>query len=42
MFADFDFCSHVTSVFHPEMDHVAFLREDRQQLLNEIVEWTNS
>ena len=40
MFSDVDMKDQVSSVFYPNMDHVAFLCEDRKQLLDGLVDWT--
>jgi len=40
MFADVKFNQFVSTIFFPEMDHVAFLEEDRQQLIDDVTKWT--
>lgn len=40
MFADVEFNQYVSTVFFPDMDHVAFLEEDRKRLIDDIVGWT--
>lgn len=39
MFADVKFNKYVSTVFFPDMDHVAFLEEDRATLVNDVVRW---
>jgi hypothetical protein len=42
MFADVDFKDNVSTKFLPHLDHVAFLCEDRKQLIDELCEWTTA
>lgn len=40
MFADVDFKGNVSIEYYPHMDHVAFLVEDRKELVDALVAWT--
>lgn len=41
MFSDVEFNQYVSTVFYPEMDHVAFLEEDRRTLIADVVKWAD-
>ena len=41
MFCDVNMRGRVSTAYFPCLDHVALLREDRNQLLSDVVNWTN-